>query len=214
MRVPVAERPAAPEEKLYPVGEASWSDLRQRLRAFVARRVPNAADADDIVQSVLLQMHRRIDQLRRGDRIDAWGYSIARRTVADHFRSPSRRRELPSGDSLDIEVLQAHDQWRASDDADARRGVASCLAPVLHSLPATDREAIVFADVEGHRLADAAAVFGISLSGMKSRVQRARTRMRQAILACCRVVFDGRGAAIGCAQRDASRPSRCREPAL
>jgi RNA polymerase sigma-70 factor (ECF subfamily) len=210
MRMPIAERPAALDR----LGEASWSTRRERLRAFVGRRVPNAADVEDIVQSVLLQMHRRVDQLRQQDRIDAWGYRIARRTVADHFRSSSRRRELPSGDSSDIEALQADDHRRASDEPDARREVVSCLAPVLGSLPATDREAIVLAEVEGHRLADAAARLGISLSGMKSRVQRARARMRRAILACCRVVLDGRGAAIGCARRDPARPSRCAEPAL
>jgi hypothetical protein len=42
---------------------------------------------------------------------------------------------------------------------------------------------------------------------MKSRVQRARRRLREAILACCQVALDGRGAPIGCAPRGGRRPA-------
>lgn len=94
-----------------------------------------------------------------------------------------------------------------------RREVTDCLAPLVEHLNPTDREAIVLTEIQGLRLADAASRAGLSLSGMKSRVQRARHKLRSAILDCCEVALDGRGAPIGCAKRDPLRGACCDKPA-
>ena len=83
--------------------------------------------------------------------------------------------------------------------------MARCLAPVLGRLGAADQEAIRLTEIEGLRLADAARRVRVSLPGMKSRVQRARRRLREAMLACCHVALDGRGAPIRCEQRGEPR---------
>ena len=64
-----------------------WLEFRDRLRAFVSRRVSNPADVDDIVQWVFLQLHRSLGGIRSGDRIHAWLYSTARRAIVDYYRS-------------------------------------------------------------------------------------------------------------------------------
>ena len=74
---------------------------------FVARRVSNPADVDDIVQRVFLQMHRSLGRIRAGERIHAWLYSTARRAIVDYYRAGTRRREVPAGDAADLEALQA-----------------------------------------------------------------------------------------------------------
>lgn len=182
-------------------------EFRDRLRAFVARRVPNPPDVDDIVQWAFLQMHRSLGEIRNGERIHAWLYSTARRAIADYYRSRSRRREVLSGDVLDLDSLELGPDVGAAEGNDGRREVAACLAPVVATLAPADRETIVLTEIQGLRLADAAGRSGISLSGMKSRVQRARRRLRKAVLDCCDIALDGRGTPIGCAERGAvSRP--------
>jgi len=193
--------------------DAPWLAFRERLRAFVARRLRNPADVDDVVQAVLLQLHRKRDQIRSGERIHAWLYTTARRAIADYYRSGSRRREVASGDGADLEALQTGAGSGTQTSPDERAQVASCLTPVLSRLAPSDREAIVLTELEGLRVADAAARAGVSISGMKSRTRRARVRLRSAILACCDVALDARGAPIGCAQRDNAGATCPQDPA-
>ena len=54
------------------VEEARWRELRARLHGFVGRRIGNPEDAEDIVQDVLVRMHRNIDALLSADRLYAW----------------------------------------------------------------------------------------------------------------------------------------------
>jgi RNA polymerase sigma-70 factor (ECF subfamily) len=189
------------------VAETVWLEFRGRLSAFVARRVPNPADVDDIVQFAFLQLHRGLGEMRNAERVHAWLYSTARRAVADYYRSRGRRVEVPSGDAADLDALPRTDGARESGEA--RQEVARCLAPVIRRLPPADQEAILLTEIEGLRLADAATRANVSLPGMKSRVQRARRRLRQALLACCHVALDGRGAPISCEQRNGPRAAGC-----
>jgi RNA polymerase sigma-70 factor, ECF subfamily len=195
MQVAVRERDAA---GVATDSGALWLEFRHSLRAFVARRVTNPADVDDIVQWVFLQMHRSLGEIRSGARVHAWLYTTARRAIADYYRSRTRTREVPSGDALDLDVLGAGAGPASREGVDERAEVAACLAPVVERLGAADREAIRLIEIEGARLADAAALSGLSLPGMKSRIQRARRRLRQAMLACCQLALDGRGMPIGC----------------
>jgi RNA polymerase sigma-70 factor, ECF subfamily len=181
--------------------ERLWLEFRPRLRAFVTRRVSNGADADDIVQFVFLQMHRTLADIRSGERIQAWLYSTARRAIADHYRSDRRRREVPAGDVMDLDALRPGSEAPTGDAGGVRQDVASCLAPLVDGLPPPDRDAIVLTGFQGFRIADAAARAGLSLTGMKSRVQRARRKLRKAMLDCCHVALDARGTPTSCAKR-------------
>lgn len=180
------------------VSETAWTEFRIRLRAFVGRRVGNAADVDDIVQFTLLKLHRDLGRIRNGGRLHAWLYSTARRAVADYYRSRSRQIEVPSGGAADLDGL-ADGAAHATDEE--RQEVARCLAPVLGRLSTADQEAIQLTEVQDLTLAEAARRVGTSLPGMKSRVQRARRRLREAMLACCHVALDARGAPVRCEPR-------------
>ena len=80
---------------------------------------------------------------------------------------------------------------------DDLRQAADCLGPLIDDLPLPYREAIVLSDLQGVRLADAAKAAGVSLSGMKSRVQRGRQRLKQMLFDCCQIALDGRAIACG-----------------
>ncbi len=180
-----------------PGTEAVWQELNARLRGFVSRRVRNAADADDVVQRVFLQIHRGLHDLQGPASVHAWVYRIARNSIVDYYRSPARRRELPSGDAQDLALLET-----AARLPDAPAGVAEaqqmagCLSPMIERLPEAYRKAIVMTELEGQTQRAAAMSLGLSVSGMKSRVQRARQQLKAMILECCHVALDRRGAVI------------------
>jgi RNA polymerase sigma-70 factor (ECF subfamily) len=192
VRVPVAV--AAAET------EAAWAEFHLRLRAFVSRRVRQRADAEDIVQEVFLDMHRSLPTLRARDGLGAWLYRTARNAIVDHYRRPARRREVPSGDSRDLEV---RDPRRAPVGAEMTDDdfAADCLRPMAQRLPEDYRRALELVDLEGVTHAAAAGLEHISLSGMKSRVQRARRQLKATLLECCRVGLDARGGVLSCERK-------------
>jgi RNA polymerase sigma-70 factor (ECF subfamily) len=174
--------------------ELPWQELHANLRAFVGRRVRNQADVDDLVQRVLLQIVTGLRSLRDMDRLHAWVYRVARNVIVDYYRSPAIRRERPSGDTVDLASAKesAESILREDDERAARRELATCLLPMMRQLSPTYQDALRMADLEGVTQAEAARRAGVSVSGMKSRVQRARQQLRTIVEECCRVDLDRR----------------------
>lgn len=194
--------------------EPAWDTLHANLRVFIGRRVRNHADVDDLAQRVLLQVVKGLGTLRDPNRLHAWVYRTARHVIADYYRSPVVRREVASGDATEV-ADTASDDGRArrdepfqEDEGAALRELAACMAPMLDQLPAEYREAVTLADIEGVPQAEAARRAGVSVSGMKSRVQRGRQRLKDVFEACCRIEIDRRGGIISYARR-AQRSCGC-----
>lgn len=183
--------------------ELPWQELHGNLRAFIGRRVRNQADVDDLVQRVLLQIVAGLGSLRQVERLHAWVYRMARNVIADYYRSPAVRRERASGDALEIASANefAASMLIEEDDRVALRELAACLRPMLRQLSPAYQDAIRMADLEGLTQMEAARRAGISVPGMKSRVQRARQQLRTIVEECCRVDLDPRGAITSFASR-------------
>ena len=93
------------------------------------------------------------------------------------------------------------------DEAEPRAELARCLSPLVGRLPERYRRSLELTELEGRTQAEAAALLGLSVSGMKARVQRARRLLRDLLLDCCHVELDRRGAVTG--HRPRSGPSAC-----
>nr|WP_260408558.1 sigma-70 family RNA polymerase sigma factor [Planomonospora venezuelensis] len=175
--------------------------MRARLVAFVASRLDRPDEAEDIVQEVLIRIGRGAAGLRDTGRLEAWVYQITRNAIIDHRRAAARADRA--------HARAAFDRGLTSETADpgALTALAGCLAPMLARLPQRDRQAIALVDYDGLTQAEAARRLGLSVPGMKSRVQRARARLRALLLACCQVVTDVRGDVR--AVRPSSAPCPC-----
>ncbi len=182
-----------------------WQELHGNLRAFIARRVRNQADVDDLVQRVLLQIVRSLDTLRHAERLHAWVYRTARNVIVDYYRAAGSRRELAAGDTPEAADAVGPESFDDEDGA-ALRELAVCLAPMLGRLTPAYQEAIRMVDLEGTTQQEAARRAGVSLSGMKSRVQRGRQQLRDVLEACCRIDLDRRGGISGYTAR---HPDAC-----
>jgi RNA polymerase sigma-70 factor, ECF subfamily len=75
------------------------------------------------------------------------------------------------------------------------------MQPLLRLLSEADREALTLIDVQQVTQVDAARQLGLSVSGMKSRIQRARHRLKTVVEECCRVQLDRRGGVIAYERR-------------
>jgi RNA polymerase sigma-70 factor, ECF subfamily len=165
--------------------ESVYAEFDAGLRQFLWRRLSDPAAVDDVLQDTYLRIHRRADTLRDPGRLQGWVYQIARNAVIDHYRRQRDSVELP--DSF---------PERLEDQNEAERDLARSLRDMLACLPDKYRQALYLTEFEGVSQADLAGRLGLSLSGAKSRVQRARDKLRAALLDCCHVELDRRGQVI------------------
>lgn len=168
-------------------GRVSWTELEDRLRPFIQKRVSRAADADDVLQEVLLRVHRGVGSLKDDERFDAWMFRVARHAIADHLRVQMRHPAAPSREAPEAAVPLE------DDDGEVEGDLAQCLSGFVAMLPSPYREAITLTELEGRTQKEAAEMLGISLSGMKSRVQRGRAKLREMLEECCEIALDARG---------------------
>ena len=164
-----------------------WTETLERLTAFIAARVGDRDTAADITQDVIVRSIAS-GALEHVDDPAAWLYRSARNAVIDHYRT--RRVHAAADDLENWPELNA----TGSQPNDATRQLAHCLRPLLEQLPSSARDALVSVDLGGTTHREAAETFGISVSGMKSRVQRARRDLKQLLEQCCTVDVDNRGA--------------------
>jgi RNA polymerase sigma-70 factor, ECF subfamily len=183
----------------------AWQELEGQLRPFVARRLGDASDVDDVLQDIYLRIQAGVGTLRDSERFGPWVYQVARNALADHGRSRARH-PLPATGAAEETLAPS----QTADENEAEQGLAQNLAVFVAALPSPYREAITLTELQGMRQKDAAEMLGISLSGMKSRVQRGRQQMRQMLQACCEIALDARGHVVSYDRRaDGKVPDNC-----
>jgi RNA polymerase sigma-70 factor (ECF subfamily) len=165
-----------------------WGAFAPPLRAFLARRVPPGVDAEDLVQDVFLRVIRHAETLRSVERPEAWLFQIARNALRDSLRVRLRRDGRT--DTLDVDLPADVDE--AADHA-AEAELAPCLTGMIGRLAEPYRAAITLTSLQGLTQSEAARVAGVSISGMKSRVQRGREQLRGMLVQCCAIAVDVRG---------------------
>ncbi len=163
--------------------ELLWGRYSRRLKAFIRGRVENEADAEDILQEVFIRVHRHLCCQPEWDKPESWFYQIARNLIIDYYRRRRETAELP--ESLPAEP--------AFPEEDPEATLALSLREMVEELPEAYRQALIMTEYQGLSQKQLAESLGISLSGAKSRVQRARDKLRDMLLSCCHFEFDRRG---------------------
>ncbi len=161
----------------------AWTAHETELRNWLRGQLRGAPEAvDDLVQDIFLKAIRQNRRFAAIDNPRAWFFKVARNTLADRLRT---RREL---------VELSADFPRPEPDAlPVVDDLAACLPRALAELSGPDREALTCCDLEGMTQAEYARLHGLSLAGAKSRVQRARKRLREHLTRACQVRFDETG---------------------
>lgn len=167
---------------MLPSFETIYTDFHSKLHNFIAGRVPDPDTADDILQDVYLKIHANIGGLRETDRLESWIYQIARNALVDHYRRSRPQDELSESFAAPPD-----------DEPDATSQLAASLKGMLDCLPDKYREALELTELQGLSQVELAARLNITISGAKSRVQRAREKLKEAFLDCCHFEFDKLG---------------------
>jgi RNA polymerase sigma-70 factor, ECF subfamily len=163
-----------------------WKALEAAVRRYVSAQIADACVRDDLVQDVLLRLHRHLGNLRRRDKLAALVYRTARSVVVDHFRR--RRSTTEFSDELAAPSLLPE-----AFDSDPTEVLGRWLAGRVDRMPERYREVLRRTELQGQTQRQVADDLGLAYSTVKSRAQRGRALLHADLLACCRVEVDARG---------------------
>ncbi|HVB23525.1 MAG TPA: RNA polymerase sigma factor SigZ [Ktedonobacteraceae bacterium] len=167
--------------------ENVWETFNINLKQFILKRVVDEDNAEDILQDVFVKIHTRIHTLRDEEKLQGWIYQIARNAIYDYYRAQRDTLALPDSDMFIAEET-------LSDSAIEE--LLPCIREMVESLPAEYQQALILTEYDGLSQKELAARLGISYSGAKSRVQRAREKLKTMLLDCCHFQFDHSGRVI------------------
>jgi RNA polymerase sigma-70 factor (ECF subfamily) len=164
--------------------EKMWDKYNISLKKYIKKRVYNVQDADDILQNVFYKICYNIDNLKDTEKFQAWMYIIARNSINDFYRSQKYESIFELNDDITVEI---------EDKSTVNEEIAQCLKSMIISLPEKYKEALVLTEFQNLTQKELSEKVGISVSGSKSRVQRARAKLKNTLLSCCQIEFDHQG---------------------
>lgn len=155
----------------------AWDCHEQEIRSWLRKQLGNSTDAEDMLQDLFLKALRQEKKFCEIDNARAWLFQVTRNALADRWRIRREQVELP--DDLPANM----------DEPAAVETMASCLPRALSELSPEDCDIITQCDLQGIKQNDYARQHGLSLPGAKSRLQRARKRLKVHLDTHCQVRY-------------------------
>ena len=169
------------------------NDFDKELSDMICRKVKHQDYCHDILQDVYLKIMFNLSKIEQADNMSAYLVRLTNNTIIDFYRKKAKappEQEPPV--QLAAETEEKPDSSLALADC--------CLRPMIDSLPPIYRDALIMIELEGLKHKQFAEKAGISLTNAKTRVQRAREKLKEVILHCCAYEFDKYGNIVSCCE--------------
>ncbi|WP_306644141.1 RNA polymerase sigma factor SigZ [Sanyastnella coralliicola] len=170
--------------------EALWEEFKQPIEAFIRTKV-HQDEVEDLLQDVFMKIHQKVHTVREHDRIESWVFQITRNAIIDHYRTKRQNT------SLTVDIPERMEEESSVD-------FSPCIQPLLTQLSTEDQKLISRVNLEGGSQKAIAEELGIGYSALKSRVQRARQRLKDVFVECCEIESDVYGHIVSAKTRDCS----------
>ena len=178
-----------------------WEEYYTPLKLFIKKHINNEQDIEDLLQTIFLKIYSNINRLDDANKIGPWIYSIARNTIYDFYRAQRH--------DLNIDVLSEDLYIEQHEDETCNYEISKCMARMIQFLPDIYKQAIILTEYMNYTQRDLANHLGLSESGAKSRVQRARRRLKEMMLDCCSIEHDFQGNILDYKPRDKNSKYCC-----
>ncbi|MEQ9347354.1 MAG: sigma-70 family RNA polymerase sigma factor [Thalassospira sp.] len=162
---------------------ADWQALQRGLHRFVQTRAP-MNEVEDIVSDILEAIIRNQSTLGTASNPSAWIYAVARSKIVDFYRRQSRARDT-TNDLQNDPTFHEFSEMTSNDEQSEAAGLSACLSDIISGMEENDQNILTEIDLKRTRQTEFAARHNIGLPSVKSRIQRARKRLRNRLIACC-----------------------------
>lgn len=159
---------------------------RSRLLNFIRKRVPDDADAEDLVQDVFLQLANNYDLVNPIRQVTSWLFTVARNKIIDFYRKkrPINMSQLAVPQTAADEEAPYLEEIYFEDTNDPsqellKQSVWEALSEALEELPEDQRQVFIWHELEGRSFKTIAEETGVSVNTLLSRKRYAVIRLRE-----------------------------------
>ena len=170
---------------------AIHKEFHHLLRNYVAKRVSNRADVEDLVQEIFMKIHDKSPA--DDERMKSWLFAITRNAIIDYYRKNKNRKLVLEEDLSDL---------TEEADFDRTKELERCLHRFIDELPEEYRQIILDSEIRGIRQKDLAGKYSLAYPSVRSRVQRGRAKLKEMFMQCCSIELDKRGNVLRAVPRD------------
>lgn len=169
-------------------------ECEPKIAEQLSRKVKDKNKRQDLLQDIFLKFATRFESIKHYENLCGYLYRITENTITDNFRGENKINPTNKFDALEADAIKEESgkQYQLAD---------CCLRSFIDLLPAKYREALILSELEGRSQKEVAQITGISYSGFKSRVQRAKQMLKEEILKCCQYEFDKYGNIVDCCKK-------------
>jgi RNA polymerase sigma-70 factor (ECF subfamily) len=169
-----------------------WLAYAEGLRDYLRRRTVDDALSEELTHRVLLKVVNSCCSGREVHNEGAWLFRISHNVLMDHYKEAGGGAQVPA--------------WtEETEGADVLQELAVYVRPLIGLLPKKYADPLKLADIDGIPQAEIARQLGLGLSATKSRIQRARLRLRDKIAECTYLITDADGRPVDFALREDCR---------
>lgn len=162
--------------------DAIWNKFSYELLRFIRSKVNDQHEAEDILQEVFIKIYKNIEYLEEESKLAAWLYKITNNTIIDYYRKQRKK---------DIQIDLMENELRIEEESSNMNAeISTCLNVFLSDLPEKYSVPLKMYDANEMKHKEISEALEISLSGSKTRIQRAREKLREALMKCCKIEFD------------------------
>ena len=147
-----------------------------RLYRLAYRLTGVRADAEDLLQDVLVKLYERRGELAQIEALDVWAGRVLYNRFVDQARKHARRRMESLAERVDLQPSTDPDETPAAAGLDI-----TALRAALDKLSAEHREVLLLHDAEEYKLIEIQQITGVAIGTLKSRLHRARARLREVL---------------------------------
>ena len=167
----------------------AWQAHEGELLGYLRHRLSDIDAAADVLQDVFVKAMRQGQGFCSLDNLRAWLFQVARNALVDHLRTAHATEPIPDGPA---ELAAPPQETPAPVDA-----LTDCLTRCLAELSPDDAEIVRACDLDGQTVRRFGEDHGLGLPAAKSRLLRARQRLREQLTSACKVRFDADGSVAG-----------------
>lgn len=161
--------------------ENIWNNFYEYLSNFVENRIFDIESKEDCVQEIFIKINNGLSSLKDDRKLESWIFQIARNTIADFNKQTLKQRRVP--------LINIDKEIEENENSE----VATWIIPFIEKLPLKYSEPLMHYEIEGLSQEEISKKENISLSGAKSRIQRGRIKLKNALNECCKFEIDKRG---------------------
>lgn len=170
-----------------------YDEYYSRILQYVTR-ITGSSDAEDITQDVFDKVHRGLAGFKSKSKLSTWIYRIATNAAIDRSRSAAYKHATESiplngSDERGAQDGLGDQKAPSTDQMVIQKEMRDCINEYIEKLPPDYKVVIILSELEGISNKEIAEILGLSLSNVKIRLHRARTKLKAVLNDACEFYY-------------------------